>query len=247
MLFFRFDNQIYDDYAEQEQQPPQQFQWNMPPPQFGFQQQPANWWGPQQRPSMEVQTNQWNDNSQQRAFPGFPQVPVVQFQQQQAQQPQQPWYQPYNDNQNQQMNQGVQPVWQQNDDWMMAKAQERQQQQQQQAMPFQPNPAASQWNDQPVQQPNNDFSARMDVISDDAVAPPSTSINADGPANEKVDVKAWVQPADDQTAEENVISPDPALEAIDDGKFLPIRSDDKPIDAADAHLFQIDDPSSFKR
>ncbi|CAI2336645.1 unnamed protein product [Caenorhabditis sp. 36 PRJEB53466] len=251
--FNRFESHLYEDYSEPEQQQqniqqfPQKFQWNMPPPQFGFQQQQANWWGPQQRQPVEVQTNQWNDDFQKpRFFPGFPPVPVVQFQQQPAQQQsqQQPWYQPYNDNNQNQMpmNNGAPQVWQQNDDWM-AKTQENQ------AMPFQPNPTASQWNEQPLQQQqqqqNNDFNARMDVISDDAVAPQSTVISADRP--EKVNVKSWVQPAEEQAAEENVISPDPTLESIDDGKFLPIRSDDKPIDAADAHLFQIDDPSSFKR
>ncbi|CCD70530.1 Prion-like-(Q/N-rich) domain-bearing protein 25 [Caenorhabditis elegans] len=226
--FNRFDGppQIYDDYSEPQDQ--QQFQWNMPPPspppQFGFQQQPANWWGPPR--SMEVQTNQWN---------GFPQVPVggqQQFQQQQAQ----PWYMPYNENQaqvnqNQNQNQNQDPfkqlsnVWQQNDDWMIKN---HENQMQNQAMPFQPNPAASQ---------NADFNVPMDVISDDAVAPPSTAISADKE-------KAWAPPA---SSEENVISPDASLEPINDGKFLPIRSDDKPIDSADAHLFQIDDPSSFRR
>ncbi|CAL2031007.1 unnamed protein product [Caenorhabditis brenneri] len=221
--FNRFDGpQIYDDYSEQQPQDfnQQQFQWNMPPPQFGFQQQPANWWGPQRQP-MEVQTNQWN---------GFPQVPLNQFQapfpqQQQQAQPaaQQPWYQPYNDNVAQQ----PQNVFQQNDDWMIQKH-ERQNQ-----MPFQPNPAAS----------NADFNTPMDVISDDAAAPPSTAISADSDDQKN----KWAPPSQPETSEENVISPDQSLEAINDGKFLPIRSDDKPIDAADAHLFQIDDPSSFRR
>ncbi|EFP08130.1 CRE-PQN-35 protein [Caenorhabditis remanei] len=228
--FNRFDgpSQIYDDYSEQQPQEPMmqnQFQWNngFPQPQFGFQQQPANWWGPARQQAMEVQTNQWN---------GFPQVPVQQFQQapqvpqlppQQA--PQQPWYQPYSDNvgQQQQDSQQNQNPWQaQNDDWMIQKH-ERQNQNSVQ-IPFQPNPAAS----------NADFNTPMDVISDNAVAPPSTAIAADRDAGR-------------DASEENVISPDQSLESIADGKFLPIRSDDKPIDAADAHLFQIDDPSSFRR
>uniref|UniRef100_A0A1I7UDM0 GRIP domain-containing protein n=1 Tax=Caenorhabditis tropicalis TaxID=1561998 RepID=A0A1I7UDM0_9PELO len=97
-----------------------------------------------------------------------------------------------------------------------------------QAAPFQPQ--NDEWMAQKRQQipfqPNpvaSDFNAPMDVIADDA-PPPSTAI-----------------------ASEKAISPDQSLEAINDGKFLPIRSDDKPIDAADAHLFQIDDPSSFRR
>ncbi|PIC43926.1 hypothetical protein B9Z55_004480 [Caenorhabditis nigoni] len=80
-------------------------------------------------------------------------------------------------------------------------------------MPFQPNPSAS------------EFQPPMDVISDD-VAPKSTPIQ---------------KTSEVQTSQENVISPDQSLEAID-GKFLPIRSDDSPVDS---HLFQIDDPSSF--
>uniref|UniRef100_A0A8R1HPC0 Uncharacterized protein n=2 Tax=Caenorhabditis japonica TaxID=281687 RepID=A0A8R1HPC0_CAEJA len=230
-----YDDLPYDD-TPFNQQPFNQ--WNAPPP---FQQQPSTWWGPrqpqqqQQQQPFEVQTNVWNDqNGQNRPFfNGLPPVPVVQFQQQQQQQQQQqpqmpmqmqmqqpaqqPWYQPYNDNNNNNNNQNVQNVQtHQNNDW-----------------PFQPNPAASQWNEQAVKQ-NNDFNAHMDVISDDTA---NTS-------NQQERVKAWVQPAEEQ---ENVISPDPTLETINDGKFLPIRSDDTPIDSDDSHLFQVDDPSSFKR
>ncbi|ULU04119.1 hypothetical protein L3Y34_017128 [Caenorhabditis briggsae] len=210
--FNRFDgpsSPIYDDYMDQNFQGPQgpsqdprmipqgPSQWPMP--QFGFQQQSANWWGqqgPRQQGAMEIQTNQWN---------GFPQVPVNQ-----------PWYQPYEapkESQNVQNSENMGPWSAQNDDWMIQKHERLQNSENQNQMPFQPNPSAS------------EFQTPMDMISDD-VAPKSTPIQ---------------KTSEVQTSQENVISPDQSLETID-GKFLPIRSDDTPVDS---HLFQIDDPSSF--
>ncbi|CAP32160.2 Protein CBR-PQN-35 [Caenorhabditis briggsae] len=125
----------------------------------------------------------------------------------------QPWYQPYEapkESQNVQNSENMGPWSAQNDDWMIQKHERLQNSENQNQMPFQPNPSAS------------EFQTPMDMISDD-VAPKSTPIQ---------------KTSEVQTSQENVISPDQSLETID-GKFLPIRSDDTPVDS---HLFQIDDP-----
>ncbi|CAI5441569.1 unnamed protein product [Caenorhabditis angaria] len=210
---------------------PQPFFWQQPQQQqqqqafFQPQQQSQHYWWPQQQQNDPIQTNQWN----------WPQ------QQQQAQV--RPWYMPEQQSKFQQQ----QPAWfgPQNDDWMIQKHQE-----QQAPSPFQPNPIASTF-----QQPQQTWVDQTAQQASDVNPPKSTVISGDnlGPQQEMKGEKSWIQPHDDSPTE-IVTSPDADLEQIDDNKFLPIRSDDKPIDdlndsppSSDSHLFQIDDPSSFKR
>ncbi|CAB3404773.1 unnamed protein product [Caenorhabditis bovis] len=241
--------------------PPPQFRpnffWQQPAQFDNFpQQQPQNWWQP---PPQEVMTNQWNQPMEQRQHFFWPQQQQQQqFQQPQPQQFQQnsnfgqntarPWYMPYEDNSAKAQ---AAPLWQ-NDDWMK----------QQDVFPFQPNPAASehngqQWVDETAVQNSETFNNPAIAANNDDSAPPSTAISMDNsPVDpvEKFNVKAWFQPQEEKPAEP-VIQPDEDLEEIDESKFLPIRSDDKPSEISNdgvvvdspSHFFQIDDPSSFKQ